>query len=76
MPDILIRDIPDEDLVALDAKAAAIGLSRNEFLRRQLHKEAKLGTDRVTVADFKRFAEVFADLADETVMSGAWNRPD
>ena len=41
MPDVLIRDVPVDDLVRLDARAARLGLSRNEYLRRQLRQSAR-----------------------------------
>lgn len=72
MPNILIRDIPAEDLARLDAKAAHLGLSRQDYLRRQLLQEARVGMMEVTAADFKRFAERFADLGDEEIMRKAW----
>lgn len=34
--DVLVRDIPDEVLGAIDRQAKRLGLSRNEFLRRKL----------------------------------------
>lgn len=72
MPDVLIRDLPDHVVAAIDANAQRLGLSRNEYLRRQLAIEA--GThDPVTVADLKRSAGVFADLDDPDVMGGAWS---
>ena len=36
VPDILIRDLPDHVVAAIDANAQRLGLSRNEYLRRQL----------------------------------------
>ena len=39
MTDILIRDIPDEVLAAIDARAKRVGLSRTEYLRRTLERE-------------------------------------
>ncbi|MBA2282299.1 MAG: ribbon-helix-helix protein, CopG family [Acidimicrobiia bacterium] len=36
MTDILMRDVPDEVLAAIDAKAKRVGLSRTEYLRRAL----------------------------------------
>ena len=72
MPDILIRDLPEHVVAAIDANAQRLGLSRNEYLRRQLGTEARPHTT-VTVANLKRSAEVFADLDDPDVMSGAWS---
>ena len=36
MADVLIRDIPDDVIAALDAHAARLGLSRSEYVRRRL----------------------------------------
>ena len=72
MPDITIRDLPEHVVAAIDANAQRLGLSRNEYLRRQLGTEARPHVT-VMVADLKRSAEVFADVNDPDVMSGAWN---
>ena len=72
LPDILIRDLPEHVVTAIDANAQRLGLSRNEYLRRQLGTEAG-PHDTVTIADLKRSAEVFADINDPDVMSGAWS---
>ena len=71
MADVLIRDIPDDVLAAIDAKARRAGLSRTEYLRRTLSRERRDTTD-VTVADLERLASDFADLADDDVMRQAW----
>lgn len=71
MADILIRDIPDDVLTAIDASAQRAGLSRTEHLRRILGRERRDETD-VTVADLERFSSVFADLADDDVIGQAW----
>ena len=34
MPDILIRDLPDDLVAAIDANARRAGLSRTEYIRR------------------------------------------
>ena len=72
MPDILIRDLPEHVVAAIDANAQRLGLSRNEYLRRLLGSEAHPHAT-VTVADLKRSADVFADVNDPEVMSGAWS---
>jgi hypothetical protein len=69
--DILIRDIPDDVVAAIDAKAR-VGLSRTEYLRRALARERSGGADGVTVADLARFTATFADLDDADVMGRAW----
>lgn len=71
MPDVLIRDLPENVVAAIDANAQRLGLSRNEYLRRTLAHEARPRA-KATVADLKRSAGVFADLDDPDVMSGAW----
>lgn len=73
MPDILIRDIPDEVIAAIDARAKRVGLSRTEYLRRALERE-RVGTEApVTVEQLSRLATLAADLDDPEVMSGAWS---
>ncbi len=73
MPDVLIRNIPAEDLALLDEHAARLGVSRTEFLRRQLHQEARRTATTVTAADLTEISSAVADLADESVMSDAWS---
>jgi plasmid stability protein len=71
MTDMLIRDVPDEVIAAIDARASRLGLSRSEYVRRRLAQEA-IATGPVTREDLARFAEVFGDLGDPDVMSKAW----
>lgn len=73
MTDILIRNIPDDVLAAIDARADRAGLSRTEYLRRALAREKSGAIVDVTVDDLVRFAESFADLADVDVMGDAWS---
>lgn len=75
MSDVLIRDVPDGVLAAIDARAAALGVSRNEYLRRRLSEDARRSSPSVELADLARFADTFADLADPDVMNRAWDRP-
>jgi hypothetical protein len=72
MTDILIRDIPDEVLAAIDARAKRVGLSRTEYLRRTLERERVGSSGPVTVDHLDRVATLAADLDDPDVMSGAW----
>jgi Ribbon-helix-helix protein, copG family len=72
MTDVLIRDVPDEVLAAVDAHAARLGLSRSEYVRRRLAQDAALQEPAVSAADLARFTELFGDLADPDVMSRAW----
>jgi len=73
MTDILIRDVPDAVVAAIEAKAKRVGLSRTEYLRRALAREEAGANGEVTVESFTRFAEVFADLADPEVIDQAWS---
>ena len=72
MPDILIRDVPDDVVAAIDAKAQRAGLSRTEYLRRALSRERSDEAGEVTVKDLERFAVTFGDLDDPGVMGQAW----
>jgi hypothetical protein len=71
--DVLIRNVPDDVIAAIDAHAQTLGLSRNEYLRRRLEQEIKLGARPVTMKDLEDFEERFADLADPEVMRQAWS---
>jgi hypothetical protein len=71
MTDMLIRDVPDDVIAAVDARASRLGLSRSEYVRRRLAQDAMTSAP-VTTRDLGRFAETFADLADPAVMSRAW----
>src|SRR5450755_3829812 len=73
MADVLIRDVPSEDLARVDANAARLGLSRTEYLRRRLHQDATRPATPVTVADLEAFAARFGDLSDPGVMRHAWS---
>jgi plasmid stability protein len=72
MTDMLIRDVPEEVVAALDAHAARMGLSRSEYVRRRLAQDAATSGSPVSVRDLARFADAFADLTDPDVMSQAW----
>jgi plasmid stability protein len=71
MTDVLIRDVPDDVIAAVDARASRLGLSRSEYVRRRLAQDAAQDST-VSVEDLARFADAFGDLADPDVMSQAW----
>ncbi len=73
MTDILIRDVPDDVVAAIEANARKAGLSRAEYLRRTLERECADPAGEVTVESLRRFKETFADLADPEVMRSAWS---
>lgn len=72
MADVLIRDVPDDVVSAIETKAKRLGLSRTEYLRRQMLRVASTSDEPVTVESLRQFAQTFADLADPEVMHGAW----
>ena len=72
MSDVLTRDVPDDVLAAVEAHATKLGLSRNEYLRRQLAQDAMRSTTPVTMDDLRWFTDTFSDLADPEVMQQAW----
>ncbi|MFN3217356.1 MAG: FitA-like ribbon-helix-helix domain-containing protein [Acidimicrobiales bacterium] len=69
MTDILIRDVPDDVVAALDANAQRAGLTRAEYLRRVLAEQQGPAVMR---SHLSRFAERTADLDDPGVMAAAW----
>jgi hypothetical protein len=72
MPDILVRDVPDDVVAAIDAKARVAGLSRTEYLGRTLSHECRDDSFDVTVEDLARFGHTFADLGDPDVLGHGW----
>lgn len=72
MKDLLIPDVPDHVVAAIEAQARRLGLSRAEYLRRQLARVATAAESTVTVESLQRFGETFADLKDPEVMGKAW----
>ena len=60
-------------MAALDARAARLGLSRSEYVRRRLAQEVQTSADGVTTDDLRGFAATFPGLADDEVMSSAWS---
>jgi len=73
MADILIRDLPDEVVAAIDARARRVGLSRTEYIRRTLSRERDDAGPDVEVGDLVAFADRFADLGDAEIMREAWS---
>ncbi len=73
MPNVLIRGLSKEAVDRIDAAAASLGLSRNEYLRRKFEQAVTQPAARkVTDDDWRRSAETFVDLADPDVMASAW----
>lgn len=72
MADVLIRDVPERVLAAVDAHAGRLGLSRSEYVRRRLAQDAEVTGASVAISDLARLAELIADLGDLEVMDQAW----
>jgi hypothetical protein len=72
MTDVLIRDVPDDVVAAIEDKARRLGLSRTEYLRRQMLRVASTTEAPVTSESLKQFSQRFSDLGDPDVMRGAW----
>ena len=73
MSDILIRGVSEEALAMIDTRAKRVGLSRAEYLRRALEREARRDAGPVTLENLQRLATLAADLDDPDVMSDAWS---
>ncbi len=73
MTDILIRDVPDEVLEAIDERARRAGVARGRYLLRVLEREFVGEPGEVSIDDLRRAAVLAKDLADPAVMSGAWS---
>lgn len=72
MPSVLIRGLSEEAVARIDAAAGALGLSRNEYLRRQLESAPSGSAPELTMSDLRRAAEAARDLLDPEVMGAAW----
>lgn len=73
MTNVLIRGLSEAAVERIDAEAAMLGLSRNEFLRRRLEQDASTPVAaKITADDWVRSAATFGDLADPDVMDAAW----
>lgn len=72
MADVLIRDVPDAVLAAVDAHAARLGLSRAEYIRRRLAADAATASAPVSVQHLREFGDRLADLANDEVTDAAW----
>lgn len=72
MADVLIRDLPDDVVAAIDAQAARLGISRNEYVRRELSQLKQRQGPPLVADDLRRFGATFEDLADPEVIDQAW----
>ena len=72
MSDVLIRDVPDDVLAALDLLSTRLGLSRTEYIRQRLAQDAQSARITVSTSDWHRFADSYRNLGDTSVMDRAW----
>lgn len=73
MVDILIRGLDPQTVAKIDARASALGVSRSEYLRRQLDAASRSEISvAVTADDLRRAARAARDLSDPDVMAAAW----
>ena len=72
MVNVLIRGLSEATVARIDQEAAALGLSRNEYLRRKLERATAPVDVTVTADDWQRSAIAFGDLDDPSVMDAAW----
>src|SRR5579859_2015848 len=54
MTDMLIRDVPDDVIAALETHARRLGLSRSEYVRRKLAQDAAATDSPVNARDSTR----------------------
>jgi hypothetical protein len=73
MADLLIRDLAPEIVIALDAKAKTLGISRVELIRRSIVREVSISTESVTEQHLAQLANLLPDLGDVEIMRGAWS---
>ena len=72
MTDVLIREVPEDVVAAIEARASRLGISRSEYIRRRLAQDAGADTGAVTEGDLTWFAATFSDLNNPDVMKQAW----
>lgn len=73
MTDVLVRGVPEDDIARVDAEAVRLGLSRNAYLRREIHRIARHRTVReATPEDFAEVKAALKNLTDDDAMAKAW----
>ena len=72
MTDILIRDLPEGIVADIDSEAGRLGLSRVEYIRRQLIREARRTKREVRPTDLVASDDRLAGLLDHELMEAAW----
>ncbi len=73
MADLLITDVPDNVVAALEAHASQFGLTCVEYVRRFLVNDASHKSADVHVADFRCLCQAFDGMADDDLLKKAWD---
>jgi len=75
MADLLISDVPDDELRRVDEKAARLGLTRIDYVRRLIAQDAARPVPgaRVDGGAFERFGVLTQDLRNGDLMRDAWS---
>lgn len=73
MADLLIRNLAPELVIALDAKARTLGISRVELVRRTITRDIAISSESVTEQHLAALTELLPDLGDAEIMRGAWS---
>ncbi|CAN5465573.1 hypothetical protein BH23ACT7_BH23ACT7_16450 [soil metagenome] len=72
MTNLLIRDVPEDVLAAIDARAQAAWAVPQRLPSADPGPKANVSDVLVTIEALQRFADRFGDLADPEVMRRAW----
>ena len=72
VPILIIQDVSSELISALDAKASSLGITRTDFLRRTLIREALVGINSADESNLTLILELLPDATNEVIMGGAW----
>ena len=67
------RDVQEDVLAAIDARARRMALPRTEYIRRTSSRERGAAAPAATVEDLAEFANTFADLTHADVVRRAWS---
>jgi plasmid stability protein len=71
--EVLVRDVPDDVLAAIDIRAGRLGMSRSDYLRRLISQWAARDDEPVTAEDLQQLPLALPDLGDPEIMSEAWS---
>ena len=72
MADLLIRNLSLDVLNDLDKNAAALGISRVEYVRRMLIQISVSSNESVTEQHLTNLITLLPDLTSDEIMDGAW----